>query len=174
MTDSNKKVLLGRLASVYGVKGWLKVNSYTQPKENIFNYPEWQLKIAKHWQLRQIEQGRPHGKTLVVKLVGCDDRDQAKELVGVEIAINREQLPETREDEYYWSDLIGMKVITKAGKILGLVKEIIETGSNDVLVVTSTDSGKKVEHLIPWLQEDVIIEVNMNDGQIKVDWETDF
>ena len=174
MTDGKEKVLLGRLASVYGVKGWLKVNSYTQPKENIFNYPEWQLKIEKQWQLRQVVQGRPHGKTLVVKLNNCEDRDQAKQLVGVEIAVYRDQLPETKDDEYYWSDLMGLQVIAKTGTVLGLVKEIIETGSNEVLVVNNTDSGKKVEYLIPWLQDDVIIEVSKNDNVIRVDWETDF
>lgn len=175
MTESSeKKVLLGRLASVYGVKGWLKVNSNTQPRENIFNYPEWQLKIGNQWQVWRVEQGRPHGKTLVVKLAGCDDRDQAQQYVGAEIAIYRNQLPETKDDEHYWSDLLGMQVVTVEGTDLGSVKEILETGSNDVLVVKKKVSGKTVECLVPWLEGDVIIEINKNEKIITVDWDPDF
>ena len=171
---TEKRVLLGRLASVYGVKGWLKVNSHTQPKENIFNYPNWQLKIGKQWQQCQIEQSRPHGKTLVVKLAGCDDRDQAKQLVGTAIAVYRSELPETNDDEYYWSDLLEMQVVNVSGKVLGQVKDILETGSNDVLVVKSKDSGKTVECLIPWLDGDVIVDVNGKDKVITVDWDADY
>lgn len=175
MTQSNKKlVLLGRLASVYGVKGWIKVNSNTQPRENILNYPEWQLKIGNQWQVFRVEQGRPHGKTLVVKLEGCDDRDKAQQFVGCQIAVYRSQLPETEDDEHYWSDLLEMQVITINGTVLGLVKEILETGSNDVLVVKKKDSGKAVETLVPWLTGDVIIDVNSNDKIITVDWDPDF
>lgn len=174
MDKSDKLVTLGKLASVYGVKGWIKVNSHTQPIENIFNYSEWQLKIGREWQSRKVVQGRPHGKTLVVKLEGCDDRDQAKLLVGTTIAVYRSQLPDTEGNEYYWSDLLGMQVVTVKGKQLGTVKDILETGSNDVLVVKNKDSGKTVECLVPWLADDVIIDVNRKDGLITVDWDPDF
>lgn len=171
MDSLKKRVQLGQLASVYGVKGWLKVTSHTQPKENIFNYPNWQLKINNQWQEWQVEQGRPHGKTLVVKLSGIEDRDQAKHLVGTQIAVYREQLPEINADEHYWSDLIGMHVVTVKGATLGKVKSLLETGSNDVLVVTNKETGKTTESLIPWLQDDVIINVNKNDQIITVNWD---
>jgi 16S rRNA processing protein RimM len=168
---NDKRVLLGQLSSVYGVKGWIKVTSHTQPRENIFNYPEWLLKIGDNWQLTKVEQGRPHGKTLVAKLAGCDDRDQAQLLVNTKIAIYRSQLPETNDDEYYWLDLLGMQVITVKGNELGEVAEILETGSNDVLVIKKKISGKTVESLVPWLEGDVIINVDKNERIITVDWQ---
>ena len=172
--DKDVRVPLGKLGSVFGVKGWIKVTSHTAPKENILNYPNWQLKIANQWQPCEIEQGRPHGKTLVVKLAGCDDRDQAQKLVGTPIAIYRSELPETREGEHYWSDLLGMQVLTNNGVELGKVKEILETGSNDVLVVTKKASGKTTECLVPWLDDDVILNVDKNDRIITVDWDPEF
>jgi len=171
---SDIRVPLGKLGSVFGVKGWIKVTSHTAPKENILNYPEWQLKIGNDWQVINVEQSRPHGKTLVAKLAGCEDRDQAQKLVGTQIAIFRSQLPATKDDEYYWSDLLGMHVITKEDVVLGTVKEILETGSNDVLVVTNKVSGKITECLVPWLNDDVIINVNKDDRVISVDWDPDF
>ena len=168
-----EKVLLGQLSAVFGVKGWIKVTSHTQPRENILNYPEWLLKIGDTWKLTKVEQGRPHGKTLVAKLAGCDDRDQAQLLVNTKIAIYRSQLPETGEDEYYWSDLLGMQVITVKGDALGKVAEILETGSNDVLVIKKKSSGKTVESLVPWLEGDVITNVDKNEKIITVNWETD-
>lgn len=172
MDKDDKIVLLGQISSVYGVKGWNKITSHTQPRENIFNYPEWLLKIGNTWQLTKVEQGRPHGKTLVAKLAGCDDRDQAKLLVNTKIAIYRSQLPETSDDEHYWSDLLGMQVISVNGDELGKVTEILETGSNDVLVIKKKTSGKTVESLVPWLEDDVIINVDKNEKIITVDWET--
>jgi len=170
--NNDKKVMLGRISTVYGVKGWLKVNSHTDPRKNIFNYTQWQLKTGKNWRNWKVEQGRPHGKTLVVKLEGCNDRDQAKLLVGSTIAVSRDQLPEINSDEHYWSDILGMQVVTHDGKALGQVKDILETGSNDVLVVKSRSSGKTVECLIPWLVGDVI--VNVDEHLITVNWEPDY
>ena len=171
--NKDKRVLLGKLGAVYGVKGWIKVTSDTQPKQNIFNYANWQLKINNQWQSCELEAGRPHGKTLVVKIVGCDDRDQAQKLVGTPIAVNRSELPETKEDEYYWSDLIGMTVINQQGTKLGQVKDIMETGSNDVLVVKN-QTAKIKECLIPWLEDDVIKNVNTIDRKITVSWDPEF
>ncbi len=174
MGAGDKKVILGRISTVYGVKGWLKVNSHTSPRNNIFNYAEWQLKTGKCWQSHKVEQGRPHGKTLVVKLTGCDDRDQAKCLVGSTIAVDRNQLPATDIDEYYWSDILGMHVITDVGKDLGQVKEILETGSNDVLVVKNRNAGKSDECLIPWLIGDVVVRVDNDKSIITVNWDPDY
>ena len=171
---NDKQVLLvGQLSAVYGVKGWIKVTSHMQPRENIFNYPEWLLKIGDSWRVTKVEQGRPHGKTLVVKLAGCEDRDQAQLLVNTKIAIYRSQLPETNDDEYYWSDLLGMNVVKVNGEELGKVAEILETGSNDVLVIKKKISGKTVESLVPWLEGDVITNVDKSEKIITVDWETD-
>jgi len=173
-TTNDTRVPLGKLGSVFGVKGWIKVTSHTAPKENILNYPEWQLKIANSWQVIEVEQSRPHGKTLVAKLAGIDDRDQAQKLVGTMIAVYRSQLPDIEDNEYYWSDLLGMQVVTQQDTVLGKVKEILETGSNDVLVVTSKDTDKVTECLIPWLDGDVIINVDTQERVITVDWDAEF
>jgi 16S rRNA processing protein RimM len=172
--QADKRVYLGRISTVYGVKGWLKVHSQTQPRNNIFDYPVWQLKQNNQWHELKVEQGKPHGKTLVVKLAGIDDRDQAQVWVGATIAINRSQMPATQEDEHYWSDLINMQVVTTEGVALGKVATLMETGSNDVLVIRGEYQGKKTEHLVPWLVGDVIIEVNQASQQVTVDWDPEF
>ncbi len=182
MESDDKRVVLGKISTVYGVKGWLKVNSYTSPRKNIFNYPQWLLKTRNGWIKQDIEQGRPHGKTLVVKLAGCEDRDQAQLLVGSTVAVFRSQLPETESGEHYWLDILGMDVVNTDGQELGQVKDIMETGSNDVLVVERVDKeavnkkglGKATEILIPWLIDDVIINVNTDKKLITVHWDTDY
>ena len=182
MESDDKRVILGKISTVYGVKGWLKVNSYSNPRKNIFNYPQWQIKTRNGWIIQDIEQGRPHGKTLVVKLAGCDDRDQAQLFVGSSIAVFRSQLPDTESGEHYWSDILGMDVVDTDGLELGQVKDIMETGSNDVLVVKRVDretvkkkgSGKASDILIPWLIDDVIINVDADKQLITVQWDNEY
>jgi len=178
MESDDKRVVLGKISTVYGVKGWLKVNSYSNPRKNIFNYTQWQLKTRNGWIKQDIEQGRPHGKTLVVKLAGCDDRDQAQLFVGSSIAVFRSQLPDTESGEHYWSDILGMDVADTDGLVLGQVKDIMETGSNDVLVVRDTvnkkGSGKASDILIPWLIDDVIINIDADKKLITVQWDNEY
>ena len=178
MESDDKRVVLGKISTVYGVKGWLKVNSYSNPRKNIFNYPQWQIKTRNGWIKQEVEQGRPHGKTLVVKLAGCDDRDQAQLFVGSSIAVYRSQLPDTESGEHYWSDILGMDVVDTDGLELGQVKDIMETGSNDVLVVRETvskkRSGKASDILIPWLIDDVIINIDTDKQLITVQWDNDY
>ncbi len=173
MNDKDKIIEVAQFSSVYGVKGWIKVKSYTQPSTNIFNYSAWLLKIDNQWKTIQIEKGRPHGKTLVVKLADVNDRDQAQKLVGIKIAVYRSQLPETDDDEFYWTDLLGLDVVTVEGKRLGKISDLLETGSNDVLLVKGQQDGKTTEHLIPWLKDDVIKMVSMEDKLITVAWDTE-
>ncbi len=165
----HERVILGKIAGVYGVRGWVKVFSETKPKENIFDYLPWQIKLNGEWRTVKLIQGKTHGKGLVVHLESYDDRDQAKSLVGAEIAIFRHQLPQAEEGEYYWSDLIGLKVTTLDGKALGKVDHLFETGANDVLVV----KGER-EHLIPFVQGQFIHQVDLETGQIRVDWDSEF
>ena len=178
MESDDKRVILGKISTMYGVKGWLKVNSYSNPRKNIFNYPQWQIKTRNGWIIQDIEQGRPHGKTLVVKLAGCDDRDQAQLFVGSSIAVFRSQLPDTESGEHYWSDILGMDVVDTDGLELGQVKDIMETGSNDVLVVRETvskkGSGKASDILIPWLIDDVIINVDADKQLITVQLDNEY
>jgi 16S rRNA processing protein RimM len=127
------------------------------------------LKRDGDWQERQVAEGSRHGKGVVARLVGCDDRDQAQSLMGYEIGVYRDQLPETEPGEYYWNDLKGLRVVTLQGESLGIVDHLIETGANDVLVV----KGER-ERLIPFVQDQVVTKVDLDNGEIQVDWDKDF
>ncbi len=162
-------VIMGKISGLYGVKGWVKVFSDTQPRENILRYSPWYLYRENAWVRYEPCQGRRHGKTLVTRLAGCDDRDQAAALLGSVIAVPRAQLPETAENEYYWMDLEGLKVTTVAGVSLGTVSHLFSTGANDVIVVR----GDK-ERMIPFVQPDVVTSVDLDGGTMTVDWDPDF
>jgi 16S rRNA processing protein RimM len=111
-----------------------------------------------------------HGKGVVAKLKGCDDRDAAAALMGMNIAIRREQLPAATEGEYYWADLVGLAVSNLEGVSLGVVEQLLETGANDVLVVVQGD----VERLLPFVQGQFVKEVDLTNRRIIVDWDPEF
>jgi 16S rRNA processing protein RimM len=163
------RVTMGRVSGVYGVRGWLRVRSDCEPAERLLEYTPWQLKSTAGWQCHVLEKGRVHGHGLVAKLVDIDDRDQAKALVGRDIAVDRSQLPALAADEYYWNDLIGLGVVTRDGEQLGQVSGLMQTGTNDVLVV----SGER-ERLIPFILEQVVLAVDTRARRIEVDWDPDF
>ena len=177
------KVILGRIAGVYGVKGWVKVYSYTDPMESIVDYNPWFIRPedslnanrSAAWTKLKLKAGKRHAKTVVAKLEHCNDRDAAMKYIGSEIAIERQQLEELKhKDEYYWRDLIGLRVVNQQDVELGTVKSLLETGANDVLVVTDdTDEGNK-ERLIPWTMGQAVISVDLEQGVIEVDWDPDF
>ncbi len=161
--------------SPFGVKGWLKLYSHTQPVENIAAYEPLWMKQGDHWQPINLEHVQRHGKGLVAKIKGCDNRDQTPAYIGCDLAIKREQLPALEQGDYYWSQLEGLKVVTTAGEFLGVVDHLLETGSNDVLVVhPATGSIDQQERLIPYLWEDVVTRVDLERGEMTVDWDKDF
>lgn len=164
-----RDIVVGKIASPFGVRGWTKVVSYTEPGNGLLNYPVWQLTRGKLRQSVEVEEGRQHGKFLVVKLKDIDDRDQIALLTNAEIVVAREQFPDTAEGDYYWADLIGLTVTTITGVELGVVDSMLETGANDVLVV----KGDR-ERLVPWITPDVVTEVDIKNGILKVDWDPDF
>ena len=167
----NSKLLnAGTISGVFGVKGWIKVHSFTQPRENILRYLPWI--VRKNDQTREIGvlSGQRHGNTVVACLEGISDRDAASALMGSEIWIPKEQLPEPGADEYYWNDLIGLDVETDTGVKLGKVDHLLETGANDVLVVIDGDK----ERLIPFVQKQTVLKIDLSVGQIIVDWDPDF
>lgn len=169
-SDPSHPVIVGQVAGVFGVKGWIKVRSDTSPYDNILNYSPWYLQLNGNWVAYELLAGQKHSKGLIAQLKGCDDRDQAAELVGREIAISREQLPAASEGEYYWSDLIGLEVRNTRGELLGKVDKLMETGANDVLVV----KGERGETLIPYVKNHYILSVDLAAGSIQVDWELDY
>jgi 16S rRNA processing protein RimM len=162
-------VVIGKINGVFGVQGQVKVYSYTGPRENILTYDPWLIGSGDCWEPYEVVSGKVQGKGLVAKLKGCDDRDRAQMLVGKEIAIEKSQLADTRPGEYYWSDLEGLSVLTLDQKPLGTVSHLFETGSNDVLVV----KGDR-EYLIPYIQGQVVIEIDLDAGQMIVDWDPEF
>lgn len=168
---TDEMVKLGRISGVFGVKGWMKVYSHTEPRENILHYSPWYLYIGGQWQPRKLLASRVHGKGLVVQLEGCDDRDMAATLVRTEIAITRAQLPEVNPGEVYWHDLQGLQVLTLDGVDLGKVTRLMETGANDVLVVKAEDGQ---ERLVPFIRDSVVTDINLEAGTMTVDWDPDF
>ena len=162
-------IVLGEFAGVYGVKGWLRIRSFTQPVENILGYTTWFVGKGADWTPRALREGRSHGKGLIARLDGIEDRDDAARLVGQQIAVPREALPATDEDEFYWADLEGLRVETIDGVDLGTVERLIETGANDVLVVR----GDR-ERLIPFVRPTVVREIDLDAARIRVDWDPDF
>ena len=181
-SKSNQSDLLafGRISSVYGVRGWVKVYSYTEPMDNIFSYPRWLLKRNGQLQEITVVQGKKHGKGLVAHLEGCDDREVAQQYSGAEVFVRKDQLPNLVEGEYYWHQLEGLKVIAAATDeheeaVLGQVTRLMATGSNDVLVVKGDQQSiDRRERLIPFLPDQVITSICLQAGEIRVDWDPEF
>nr|WP_085283257.1 ribosome maturation factor RimM [Colwellia chukchiensis] len=171
-----KEVTLGKVGAVYGIKGWLKIHSFTDDQEAILDYFPWSLKLGNKTQSVEITDWRKHNNGLVVKVAGIDDRDIAQKLVGSEIFVNEDALSTLPEGEYYWRDLIGMTVVTDKGYDLGQVSDLMETGANDVLVVKANlkDGFGKKERLIPYLMDQVVLSVSTEHKQICVDWDPGF
>ncbi|AWB59593.1 MULTISPECIES: ribosome maturation factor RimM [unclassified Colwellia] len=171
-----KDVTLGKVGAVYGIKGWLKIHSFTDDQEAILDYFPWSLKLGNKVQSVEITDWRKHNNGLVVKVAGIDDRDIAQKLVGSEIFVSEDALSDLPEGEFYWRDLIGMAVVTDKGYDLGHVSDIMETGANDVLVVKANlkDGFGKKERLIPYLMDQVILSISAEDKQICVDWDPGF
>jgi 16S rRNA processing protein RimM len=159
---------MGRISGLFGVRGWVKVYSYTEPREAVLNYDRWLLGPEKGWQEATVAEGQRHGKTIIARIEGYDDREQAATLVGSEIGVPREAMPETDSGQFYWSDLEGLRVVHRDGTELGEVAYLIETGANDVMVVKG-----EMERLIPFVLDKVIIDVDLDKREIVVDWEWD-
>jgi len=170
MTADNETLLtLGKITGVHGIKGWVKLFSETRPREGILDYSPLWLKTRQGWQAYERLQGRRQGKLIVAQLAGCLTRDEAMLLTGAEVAIQRSQLAATEDDEYYWADLQGMQGCNLQHVQFGEVAEILETGANDVLVV----KGDR-QRLIPFVQPDIICQVDLQSRIITVDWDADF
>jgi 16S rRNA processing protein RimM len=166
----DRRVLLGRIVGLFGVDGWVKVESYTEPRARILKYRPWLLKTARGETQIDSVQGRVHGKGLVAALPQVGDRDAAMEWIGAEIWVRRAALPGPKRGEYYWVDLEGLDVVNAAGVALGRVDHLFATGANDVMVVRD---GER-ERMIPFVLEQFVKEVNLDSGRITVDWDPDF
>lgn len=168
--------VVGKLGSTYGIRGWLRIYSSTEQAESIFDYQPWFLKIKDKWQPTELENWRHHNHEIIVKLKGVDDREAAQILANVEIGVDLSVFPELEEGDYYWHDLIGCSVVNLEGYTMGTVTEMMETGSNDVLVVKANtkDAFGKQERLIPFLYKQVVKRVDLTTKTIEVDWDAGF
>lgn len=171
MTTAGRRVLIGRIVGLYGVQGWLKIESFAEPRMRIFDYQPWLLGAAPGAE-REISgaKGRLQGKGMVAHLPGIDDRDQAAALIGTDIHVAREQLPPPAKGEYYWVDLEGLEVVTTDNVELGRVSHLFATGANDVVVVRD---GSR-ERLIPFVQGSYVRSVDLSAGRMVVDWDPEF
>ncbi|WP_295887458.1 ribosome maturation factor RimM [uncultured Thiohalocapsa sp.] len=163
--NGRRRIQLGRIGAPHGVRGWVRVFSDTEPPENIFAYQPW---LVGDTEMRVVE-GHRHGKVLIARLAGCDDRDAAAALTGLAVAVRRSQLPPPQPDELYWVDLEGLRVETTAGADLGQVSHLLPTGANDVMVV----AGER-ERLLPFVWDEVVKDIDFERGRILVDWDPAF
>jgi len=170
LSDDPSIIVVGRVGAPFGVRGAVHIHSFTEPAQNLIHFSEWFLKLKGKWCAYEILEARPHGKGFVAHLKGCIDRDAAALLTNIEIGVVRGSLPELPEDEYYWTDLIGLKVYTETGEFLGVIDSLFETGSNDVIVVR----GDSREHLIPYIPGDYVVSVDIDTQRMEVRWDPEF
>jgi 16S rRNA processing protein RimM len=162
-------IVVGSIGAPYGVRGWVKINSFTQPSENLFAYP-WLLERSGVWQAVQLDEFRDHAGGFVAKLATVEDRDQAALLTNCKIGEERGELPDLSEDEFYWEDIIGLHVFNQDNVELGTVAEIFATGANDVLVVRG-HGAQKSEHLIPLVFDKFVVKVDLEAHRLDVYWD---
>lgn len=162
-------VVVGRITGPFGVRGWVRVNSYTEPRDNLLRYGPWRLTQGSQVSLRRVLEGHAQGEAIVARLEGCDDREAAQALKGAEVAVDRGAFAAPGPAEFFWADLQGMQVRTADGVDLGRVDHLFETGANDVMVVM----GDR-RRLIPFVYGGVVQAVDMERRLITVEWDPGF
>ncbi len=170
MQENKPQIIVGRIGGAHGVRGWMKIMSYTRPKENIFTYSPWLIHVVNTWQEIDIEESQQRGERLLVKISGIENPEDARLYMNCDLAITREQLPTLEEGEYYWHDLIGLEVLNQDEINLGKVSKVSETGANDVLVINGLDKNKK-RLLIPLVMDVYVKKVDLIAKVIHVDWQ---
>ncbi len=169
-----ESLVIGRISGVYGIRGWVRIHSFTEPAENLLGYENWKIRRRQGWEAISIDAGKRHGKGLVAHIEGVDDRNHAEALKGSDIAVPVAALPELDGEEYYWHQLEGLAVL-KDGELLGRVDHLMSTGANDVLVVKPCEGSRdRRERLIPWLRDSVVKAVDLGRQTIEVDWDPEF
>ncbi len=167
---AQRMIQLGKVHGAFGVRGEVKLESFTEPRSAIFRYQPWVLRDARGVD-RECEgaKGRETPKGVVATLPGIDDRDAAEAARGLEVWVARDALPPPRPGEYYWVDLEGLRVRNVDGADFGVVSHLFSTGANDVLVA----QGER-ERMIPFVTPDYIVSVDFDAGIVTVDWDAEF
>ena len=167
-------IVIGKIVSVHGVRGDVKVYSFTDPIDNLLDYRRWTLRRGEEVKQVELVKGRLQGKVLVATLAGLTDREVARTYADFEICIPRSELPSLTGDEYYWFQLQGLTVINQLGQVLGRVDHLLETGANDVLVVKPFEGSlDDRERLLPYT-DPCVLKVDLHAGEMHVEWDADF
>ncbi|MBO6556666.1 MAG: ribosome maturation factor RimM [Pseudomonadales bacterium] len=170
-----KELRLGSINGSHGIKGWVKVFSYTDPMEAILDYSPWILKKGREEKEVKVRKGQVSGKRLIALLEDVDSRNAADALIGYEVHVAQDALPELEPGEYYWYQLEGLTVRDRDGAVFGLIDHMLETGANDVMVVKPTDESiDDQERLIPFVDNEIVIKVDQVAGEVVVDWQIDY
>jgi len=172
-TDAKDLVVMGRIVAPYGVFGWLKIIPDTEIFDTLLDYKTWWIGKDSEWRELKLESSKIHNDVLLVKLKGIEERDGAFACKGKLVAVPRASLPELSNEEYYWSDLIGLDVKNQQDVDFGKITDVLETGANDVIVVSGQDATVKRERLIPFTAQ-TILEVSLEKQSMLVDWDEDF
>ena len=181
-SDPDTRIILGKVTGYYGVRGWVKLYSYTEPRDNIVRYNSLQIKLKGDWQHITLDAGKAHGKGVVAHFTGYDTRDETAHLLGAELAISSTGLKPLGRDDYYRHDLIGMQVKNLDGHVFGRIQQIIETAAHDVLLIqpeyqpeqngTGNEPGNEI--LIPFVLDHYIVRIDLDKGFIQVDWQPEW
>ena len=170
-------VVAGKITTVHGVKGWVKIHSYTAPEENIFDYQPWWVQFPEGWRCIEIDDCRSVAKGFIAHIRGLDDREEARLYCQREIQVSTDQFPPVADGELYWHQLQGLTVLSRfEGKEfnLGKVDGLLETGANDVMVVKPTaESVDDTERLVPYVDQ-FVVDVLLEQGIVVVDWDPEF
>jgi 16S rRNA processing protein RimM len=165
-----KLIKIGEITSSFGIKGWLKIFSFTDERARILDFTPWIIKKPHAEPANYtLSDGALHGKNVIAKLKEIDTRNQADTFIGSEIFIRQEQLPRPQQGEYYWSDLLGIAVSTLSNVPLGYIDSMLETGANDVMII----KGER-EYAIPFIHGQVIISIDLPEKKMIVDWDPEF
>ncbi len=172
-------ILIARIGAAYGIKGWVKLISFTDPPENILNYQRFVTPRSRAGDEMlvtvEIDQSKSQGNGFVAHIKGCDDRELARLYTGKSLYVTKEALPELAAEEFYWYQLKGLRVVNQGNEDLGKVVSLLETGANDVLVVQGDASSvDEQERLIPYVRGRIVEQVNLELGTIRVSWDKDF
>jgi 16S rRNA processing protein RimM len=165
---------MGRVTAPYGVQGWIKVRAYTAQPDGLLAYPVWWLASSDdRWRQFAVREARVHGATLVARLDGLDQREEAARWRGAEVGVPKGLLPTLTAGEVYWADLVGLAVINRSGVVLGRVTAVLETGAHPVLRVAPEGDTAAGERLIPLVPAYVDV-LDVAGDRIVVDWQPEY
>ena len=174
--NSSNTLVVGKIGAPHGIKGWVRINSYTDESDGIFDFSPWLLTVQGQLKEYKVADWKHQNKSFIAKLEGVENRTDVELLKNAEISIYEQQLPELEGDDFYWRDLVGLKVVTESGYDLGKVEQLFETGANDVLLVKANvkDAFGAKQRMIPYLYDQVIKQVDLDAKVITVDWDPGF